>query len=164
MTDHDGRMRDSWTSDDDVLLAALAAHGLRLSRADLDHVVATNDKRRFAYDESGARIRASQGHSVPVDLGLEQVEPPPFLYHGTVQRFLGQILKQGLVPGKRHHVHLSADIPTAALVAGRRHGDTVILEIASGAMREQSFFRSANGVWLVAHVPPEFLRVLRPTP
>lgn len=152
-----------WAEVDRVVAAIRGRFGA-FGRADLEALVRADEKSRYALDEGGTRIRASQGHSVPVDLGLEQVEPPPFLYHGTVQRFLGQILKQGLVPGKRHHVHLSADVPTATLVAGRRDGDPVILEIASGAMREHGFFRSANGVWLVAHVPPEFLRVLGPAP
>jgi putative RNA 2'-phosphotransferase len=151
---------DSGWVDVGELLGALAAHGLPLSRADLEHVVATNDKRRFAFDDTGGRIRASQGHSVAVSLGYEPVVPPAELFHGTVQRFLPAILREGLRPGRRHAVHLSPDIATARTVAARR-GRPVVLRVDSGRMAADgsTFTRSANGVWLVAEVPPGYLAV-----
>jgi putative RNA 2'-phosphotransferase len=144
----------------DELLAALAAHGMRLTRAELDHVVATNDKRRFEFDGSGTRIRASQGHSVPVALGHATVEPPAELFHGTVQRFLEAILREGLRPGNRHAVHLSPDVATARAVGARR-GRPVVLRVDAAAMAADgwTFTRSANGVWLVEAVPPSYLAV-----
>jgi putative RNA 2'-phosphotransferase len=140
------------------LLAALAAHGLPLTRAELDHVVATNDKQRFAFDASGTRIRASQGHSRPVDLGCVPETPPSELFHGTVARFVPAILAEGLKPGRRHAVHLSADVATARVVGGRR-GDPVVLRVDAAAMAGDGhrFTRSANGVWLVDAVPPRYL-------
>ena len=152
--------RAGWT-DVEGLLAALAAHGLQLTRADLDRVVASNDKRRFAYDASGGRIRASQGHSRPVDLGYLPAAPPPELFHGTVERFLPAILAEGLRPGRRHAVHLSADVATARAVGGRR-GRPVVLRVDAAAMAGAGarFTRSANGVWLVDAVPPSCLTVL----
>ncbi|MEW2520703.1 RNA 2'-phosphotransferase [Actinacidiphila alni] len=143
----------------DVLLAACAAKGRRISRADLDHVVATNNKKRFAYSEDGRRIRASQGHSVTVELGLEAVEPPEVLYHGTAARTLPLILAEGLRPMSRQDVHLSADRETAVRV-GARHGRPVVLVVdARGLAAEGHVFRvSANGVWLTDRVPPERLR------
>jgi putative RNA 2'-phosphotransferase len=142
----------------DTLLAALAAHGLPLTRAELDHVVATNDKRRFAYDESGMRIRASQGHSRRVDLGYVPESPPSELFHGTVDRFLSSILTEGLRPGRRHAVHLSADVATARAVGGRR-GRPVVLRVDAAWMAADghTFTRSANGVWLVDAVSPRYL-------
>lgn len=147
--------------DVDVLLAALAGSGLRLSRADLEHVVATNDKRRFAFDASGQRIRASQGHSVAVSLGYAPADPPAELFHGTVERFLAAILAEGLRPGNRHAVHLSADVDTARTVGARR-GRPVVLRVDAAAMAAEgsSFSVSSNGVWLVAAVPPRHLRRL----
>jgi putative RNA 2'-phosphotransferase len=144
--------------DVDALLAALAGHGLRLTRADLEHVVATNDKRRFAFDDTGTRIRASQGHSVEVSLGLSPADPPDELFHGTVERFLPAILAEGLRPGNRHAVHLSPDVDTARTVGARR-GRPVVLRVDAAAMAADgfSFSRSANGVWLVAAVPPRYL-------
>lgn len=126
------------------------------TRAELEWVVAHNAKQRFALQEG--RIRAQQGHSLPIDLELEPREPPPLLYHGTAQRYLASILAQGLVRGRRHHVHLSADLATASAV-GRRHGRLVLLEVQAGAMAAQGFrfFLSGNGVWLVEHVPAAFL-------
>jgi putative RNA 2'-phosphotransferase len=142
----------------DRLLGALAGNGLRLSRADLEHVVATNDKRRFAFDAAGERIRASQGHSVTVDLGYEPAAPPAELFHGTVERFLPAIRAEGLRPGDRHAVHLSPDVDTARAVGARR-GRPVVLRVDAAAMAADgcSFARSANGVWLVATVPPRYL-------
>ncbi|WP_324275316.1 RNA 2'-phosphotransferase [Blastococcus brunescens] len=148
-----------WVGVDD-LLRALAAHGLPLTREDLDAVVAGNDKRRFALDESGTRIRASQGHSVPVDLGYAPATPPAELFHGTVERFLPAILAEGLWPGRRHAVHLSADVATARTVGGRR-GRAVVLRVEAARLAADGtrFSVSANGVWLVDVVPPEYLSV-----
>jgi putative RNA 2'-phosphotransferase len=146
--------------DVDRLLAALAAHGLPLSRDDLDAVVARNDKQRFAFDGSGTRIRASQGHSVAVDLGYPAADPPAELFHGTVDRFLPAILAEGLRPGRRHAVHLSPDVATARTVGGRR-GRPVVLRVDAARLAADGarFARSANGVWLVDAVPPDYLTV-----
>lgn len=149
---------DGGWADVGVLLTALAAHGTVVSRAELERVVAENDKQRFAFDETGTRIRASQGHSIPVDLALVATAPPAELFHGTVDRFLPAIRREGLRPMDRHHVHLSAAVDTARKVGARR-GNPVVLTVASGRMAEtgHEFFVSANGVWLVAAVPAEYL-------
>src|SRR5688572_9165019 len=97
----------------ETLLASAAAHGFTIAREELDEVVATSDKQRFAFDESGARIRANQGHSVEVDLELEASAPPERLFHGTAAHVEGVIMAGGLLKMKRHHVHLSADVETA---------------------------------------------------
>ncbi|GAA1135118.1 putative RNA 2'-phosphotransferase [Kitasatospora gansuensis] len=145
----------------DTLLAALARHGTRISRAELDHVVETNNKRRFAYSEDGSAIRASQGHSVAVDLGLAATVPPPALYHGTTGRNLDAIYREGLRPMARQDVHLSADTETAVRV-GSRHGRPVLLLVDAAAMAAagHEFRVSANGVWLTDRVPAEFLSLL----
>ena len=111
----------------DDLLAAARSHGFPISYDELVEVVETNDKQRFAFDASGELIRANQGHSVEVDLQLEEREPPEVLYHGTVERFLPSILAEGLNKGRRHHVHLSKDVETARKVGARR-GKPVILD------------------------------------
>ena len=148
---------EGWADIDD-LLAKMAAHGRRLSREELDEVVANNNKKRFACSGDGLRIRASQGHSISIDLALEPVEPPAVLYHGTVERFLSSIESEGLVPGSRQHVHLSADVETATIV-GKRRGRPIILEVDAAAMAQAGhrFYQSANGVWLTDRVPPEFV-------
>ena len=146
-----------WT-DVDALLAACAAHGVTISRPQLHELVATSDKQRYALSEDGTRIRANQGHSVPVSLGLPPTPPPETLYHGTVEAALPGIRDKGLVKGARHDVHLSADLETATKVGGRR-GKPVILTIRAGAMADAGhvFYRSENGVWLTERVPPEFI-------
>ncbi|MGA5068872.1 RNA 2'-phosphotransferase [Streptomyces exfoliatus] len=145
-----------WT-EIDALLGATARHGFPITREELDHVVATNDKKRFAIE--GTRIRASQGHTVDVDLDLPAAEPPAYLYHGTVAARLPAIRAEGLRPMTRHHVHLSPDRETATRVGARR-GRPVVLSVDAGAMRRAGhvFRVSANGVWLADAVPPEFLR------
>ncbi|MGW3655961.1 RNA 2'-phosphotransferase [Streptomyces sp. NPDC005151] len=147
---------NGWVTIDELLRAA-ARHGFPITRAELDHVVAANDKQRYAIE--GDRIRASQGHTVPVDLGLPPSEPPAYLYHGTVGRALDTIRTEGLRPMNRLHVHLSADRETATRVGARR-GRPVILSVDAGAMHRAGhlFYVSANGVWLTDSVPPEFLR------
>jgi putative RNA 2'-phosphotransferase len=147
----------------DLLLRAAGEHGFHITRTELDHVVATNDKKRFAVRDDdpvrGALIRASQGHSVDVDLALPPAEPPAYLFHGTHPRAVTAIRAEGLRPMNRHDVHLSPDRETATRVGARR-GRPVILAVDAGAMhRAGHVFRvSANGVWLTAHVPVTFLR------
>ncbi|MFF5423496.1 MULTISPECIES: RNA 2'-phosphotransferase [unclassified Streptomyces] len=145
-----------WTEIDSLLRAA-AAHGFPIGRDELDHVVATNDKQRFTVE--GIRIRAAQGHTVSVDLGLPAAEPPAYLHHGTVAGSLPAIRAEGLRPMARHAVHLSPDRETATRVGARR-GRPVVLAVAAGAMhRDGHVFRlSANGVWLTAAVPPAYIR------
>ena|ERR1043166_5013979 len=147
--------------DIDTLLAACTRHGFPITREQLDEVVQTSDKKRFGYDETGQRIRANQGHSTPVDLQLQPVEPPAILYHGSVEKNRTEILAFGLLKMKRHHVHLSHDISSALKVA-QRHGRPVIFVIDSAAMHAKGhlFYCSVNGVWLTDHVPAEFLRVV----
>ncbi|QRP44173.1 RNA 2'-phosphotransferase [Amycolatopsis sp. FDAARGOS 1241] len=142
----------------DVLLAALREHGFGVTRAQLDEVVARNNKQRFSFDETGTRIRANQGHSVEVELGLAVVAPPAMLYHGTASTTVPVIFTEGLRPMRRHAVHLSADVETA-LKVGARHGRPVVLRVAAGemALAGHEFQRSDNGVWLTAEVPPPYL-------
>ena len=131
----------------DELLAAAARHGQDIDRDLLNQILETPGKRRF--ETQAGRIRAAQGHSIPVDLRLDPVQPPSVLYHGTVARFLPGILAEGLKPGQRSHVHLSAD-PASAAAVGSRRGRPVILVIDAAAAHryDQRFCRATNGVWL----------------
>jgi putative RNA 2'-phosphotransferase len=128
---------------------------------DIPALVAGSDKQRYAISDDGRLVRANQGHSVPVDLGLQPVRPPAMLYHGTSEVRLPAILREGLVPMSRHAVHLSADVPTARAVGSRRRGAVVVLAVDAAGMHAAGagFTRSANGVWLTAAVPPRFLAV-----
>jgi putative RNA 2'-phosphotransferase len=148
-----------WVSVDE-LLEAVNRHGDSLTIEELRHVVATNDKKRFAFSEDGLKIRASQGHSVDVDLQYEPEVPPEFLYHGTPEKFVGSIRASGLNKLERHDVHLSPDATTATKV-GQRRGRPVVLKIRAGEMHRAGhvFRRSTNNVWLVEHVPAEFITI-----
>jgi putative RNA 2'-phosphotransferase len=125
----------------------------------LETVVAENDKKRFAFNEDKTMIRASQGHSISIDLGYEPSIPPEILYHGTASANLKSIQNQGLIKGSRHHVHLSADTDTARKV-GMRHGFPAILTVLASQMVADgyAFFVSENGVWLTEKVPPRYLK------
>jgi putative RNA 2'-phosphotransferase len=149
-------------ADIDELLRLTAAKGKPLTRAIIDEIVATNDKKRFFISTDGTKIRANQGHSISVELGLPSREPPAMLFHGTATRFVESIQKQGLLKGNRQHVHLSADEETAVKV-GQRHGMPVVLQIASIEMQRAGhlFYLSANGVWPTEHVPPAFIEVIK---
>lgn len=142
------------------LLAQARAHGVALSRETVQEIVAQNDKQRFAFSADGTRIRASQGHSIPVDLGLAPTEPPKLLYHGTAARFIPAIQARGLLPGRRNHVHLSADEASAMRVGGR-HGNPLVIAVRAGLMHAEGypFYLSANGVWLTEHVPVAYLDI-----
>ncbi len=146
-----------WVSVDELLAASERA-GFAITYDELLECVETNDKKRFSFDATGDLIRANQGHSVAVDLQLEEKTPPEVLYHGTVERSLAAILAEGLKKGKRHHVHLSRDVDTARKVGARR-GKAIILRVDAGRMHAAGFqfFVSANGVWLTDAVPPSFL-------
>src|SRR6266576_7250074 len=142
----------------DALLKAVNSQGVSLTLDQLKHIVATSDKKRFAFSEDGQRIRASQGHSVEIDLQYPPQTPPEILYHGTAVRFLDGIRQHGMQKMERHDVHLSAETKLT-LQVGSRHGKPVLLMIRASDMHRAGFvFRcSANGVWLGDHVPPQFI-------
>jgi putative RNA 2'-phosphotransferase len=149
--------REGWADVEDLLTRARAA-GVPLTREVLEQVVRDNDKQRFALDVENGRIRANQGHSVEVDLGLATSSPPSLLYHGTARGSLASIRRSGLRAGSRRHVHLSAT-PETARTVGSRHGVPVVLAVESGRMADdgRSFYRSANGVWLTDRVDVDYL-------
>jgi putative RNA 2'-phosphotransferase len=149
---------NGWVPVADLLAA------LELTRAELDLIVDGNDKSRFAIarrDDGTDWIRASQGHSarVEIDLDLPPAEPPAVLFHGTPRGNLDSIMRDGLRPGTRQHVHLSKDVPTALIVGRRRSADVVVFAVDAAAMATAGhvFHRSENGVWLTRAVPPDFL-------
>lgn len=146
-----------WVSISELLARSNAA-GTELDLEDLLHVVETSDKKRFSISADGLCIRAAQGHSVTVELGLSPQEPPALLYHGTATRFVESILAEGLKPKDRQQVHLSIDETTAQRV-GQRHGEPVILKVDAFPMHANGFkfFLADNGVWLTDFVPPVFL-------
>ena len=143
---------NGWASVDELLAKA------KIHRATLEQVVAQNEKKRFAFSADGQKIRASQGHSIAVDLALQPVSPPDVLYHGTASRFEESILQKGLIRGQRNHVHLSADQQTAISV-GKRHGNPIIFIVKAREMEQDGFlfYLSENKVWLTDAVPTRYL-------
>lgn len=142
-----------------TLLTKAHYKNLSLSMEQLKEVVETNDKKRFSFSEDYSKIRANQGHSLQVDLGLLPQEPPEILYHGTAVRNLPFIMKEGIQKRNRQHVHLSPDVPTAEKV-GSRHGQPVVLQIRAAEMSRagKKFFLSENGVWLTDEVTPDYIK------
>ncbi|WP_347902524.1 RNA 2'-phosphotransferase [Pseudomonas purpurea] len=152
---------DGW-ADIDALISGATRDGRTLDRELIQHVVDSSDKKRFSISEDAQRIRAVQGHSTKtVDLQFEEKRPPATLYHGTATRFMASINEKGLIPGSRHHVHLSQEVETASAV-GQRYGTVVILQVAALQMLEQGFkfYQAENGVWLTEQVPVKFISPL----
>jgi len=150
---------EGWV-DIEILIACATQSGQALTQPLLQEVVETNDKKRFTISEDGLCIRAAQGHSAQ-NVAIVHVEkkPPEFLFHGTATRFLDSIRQQGLLPGSRHHVHLSEDEQTAIAV-GQRYGKPVALKVKALLMFEQGFkfYRADNGVWLTQNVPVAYFQ------
>jgi len=148
-----------WVNVDELLKQA-NVHGNNLDMELLSHVVETNSKKRFAFDQNRQRIRASQGHSVEVELGYQPQMPPEILYHGTGEKSVTAIQESGLEKRSRQHVHLSRDIETAIQV-GSRHGKPAVFNVLAGEMHKNGcvFYLSENKVWLTDKVPVQFLRL-----
>ena len=141
------------------LLDGMNRTGRKIDMETLERVVRENNKTRYSFNAEHTRIRANQGHSVAVDVQLRAQTPPDILYHGTASRFLDLIMREGLLPGSRQHVHLSADIETATSVGGR-HGKPVVLSVNAAAMTADghTFWLSENQVWLCEAVPRQYLQ------
>ncbi|MEM6835770.1 MAG: RNA 2'-phosphotransferase [Cyanobacteria bacterium P01_C01_bin.120] len=146
-------------ADVNELVDLVNLHGISISHPLLDLIVSSNDKEQFTYNSDRTKIRAQQGHSLDVDLGLIPQPPPQKLFHGTATRFLSSIQEQGLLPGTRQHVHLAVK-EVDAIKVGQRHGQSVVLTVKAAEMNQAGhhFYCSDNGVWLTATVPPEYIR------
>ncbi len=136
--------------------------GIRRTRPftmeDLERIVAQDEKQRYSFNEDKTLIRANQGHSIPVDVELEERVPPDVLWHGTGHKSVASILQQGLLPMSRLYVHLSRDYETAVKV-GSRHGEPFVFTVDAKKMHEDGyrFYLSVNGVWLTKTVPAQYL-------
>lgn len=148
--------RHGWANVDELIRGVNRKYPF--DRELLEEIVRTDAKQRYTFDEDGTKIRANQGHSLPVDLELAPLEPPPVLWHGSAERFRTSILEQGLLPQSRRQVHLSSDYETA-LTVGKRHGAPLVFQVQSGEMYRDGFlfYRAKNGVWLTDAVPPSYL-------
>lgn len=139
-----------------IVMDLINHHGFTME--ELEEIVRTDEKGRYEFNGDKNLIRARQGHSINVDVELEETTPPDILYHGTATRFVNSILREGLLPMSRQYVHLSSDIETAKKV-GIRHGEPHILSINAKQMADDGFkfFKSRNGVWLIKRVPVKYI-------
>lgn len=147
-----------WANVDELIAGINQVDAYNIDMEKLEEIVRTDNKQRYSFNEDKTLIRANQGHSIPVDVELEEVKPPEFLWHGTGQKYMASIDKEGLVPKSRLYVHLSGDEETATNV-GKRHGRLVLYKVNSGRMSQDGyqFYCSVNGVWLTKAVPVEYL-------
>lgn len=145
----------------DKLISGITEKHPGFSKEILEEIVRTDNKQRYSFNEDKTLIRANQGHSINVDVELEEKEPPECLYHGTGEKYISSIMGQGLVSKSRLYVHLSPDIKTAKVV-GRRHGSEVVFRVSTGEMFRDGykFYLSANGVWLTKEVPVNYLQAM----
>lgn len=152
--------KHGWAVVDD-LINGIAKNNEGFNMAILKEIVETDNKQRYSFNDDKTLIRANQGHSIPVDVELEEKEPPKFLYHGTGEKYVSSILEQGLIPKSRLYVHLSKDIETAKNV-GRRHGKEIVYKIEAHEMYQDGykFYLSVNGVWLAKGVPLQYMQAI----
>lgn len=150
--------QNGWT-DVNELIEKANNYGIKFDIEILNHIVATNPKKRFAFNDKLDKIRASQGHSVEIELGYTNQKPPEILFHGTADKFAQSILDAGLKKRNRQHVHLSSDLETAIKV-GQRHGKPFVFKVFAEQMYNDNFqfFISDNGVWLTDNVPTKYLK------
>ncbi len=154
-----------WVDVNELINGINAKGKFFIDRPLLERIVASDSKGRYSFNADGTKIRANQGHSVDVVIEMEHRQPPEFLYHGTAWRFIESIMAKGLIPGRRQYVHLSPDRETAVTV-GYRHSrpeQPVILKVYAGQMAADGydFMISDNGVWQIAHVPPQYLTIMQ---
>lgn len=150
--------QNGWT-DVNELIEKATNYGVKFDKDILKHIVATNSKKRFAFNDTLDKIRASQGHSVDIELGYSNQKPPTILFHGTADKFVQSILDTELEKRNRQHVHLSSDLETA-LKVGQRHGKPFIFKVLAEQMYNDNFqfYISENGVWLTDNVPTKYLK------
>ncbi len=121
-------------------------------------VVTGSGKQRFEMRDD--RVRATYGHSFPIDLGVERVEPPPRLYPGVARDLAESILREGLKPRGRAYVHLSASLEEAVAVGQRRDPSPAVVVVDAGAAHAAGIeFYSSGPLYLAAEIPPQFLSV-----
>lgn len=146
-----------WANVDELIAGIAKAQPFSMEM--LEEIVASDEKQRYSFNEDKTLIRANQGHSISVDVELEEKEPPANLYHGTGEKYVASINAQGLIPKSRLYVHLSSDYETAVKV-GRRHGNPFVFRVAAEDMRKDGykFYQSVNGVWLTKIIPVEYLK------
>lgn len=145
-----------WANVDELIAGISKTHPINMEV--LEYIVAEDEKHRYSFNEEKTLIRANQGHSIPVDVELDEKEPPEILFHGTGEKYVSSIDKEGLISKSRLYVHLSSNVDTATRV-GQRHGNPVIYKVKSGEMYRDGykFYVSANGVWLTKCVPANYL-------
>lgn len=148
-----------WCNTTDLIKAMKSTQGSHFTLTYLQEIMANEDKPRYKLNATKTLIRASQGHSIDIDLDLPPIEPPPVLWHGTAQKSVDAIFEQGITKRSRHHIHLSSDLKTASDV-GSRHGQLVILEVDATRMFNDGFdfYQSENLVWLTDFIPSQYLR------
>ena len=142
-----------WANVDDLI------RGVNIDMKTLEQIVETDDKQRYSFNAYKTFIRANQGHSIPVDVELDELRPPEFLWHGTGEKYMNSICRDGLIPKSRLYVHLSSDMETAITV-GKRHGNVVLLRVDARKMYQDGFkfYLSKNGIWLTKYVPTSYLK------
>lgn len=145
-----------WANVEELIAGVAKTHEINMDI--LEEIVRTDDKQRYSFNDDKTLIRANQGHSIPVDVELEEVQPPEELWHGTGEKYVSSIDLQGLIPKSRLYVHLSKDVETAVRV-GQRHGKPVLYIVKAGEMYKEGykFYLSKNGVWLTKEVPVKYL-------
>lgn len=152
--------KNGW-ADVKELIEKINLSGRHINIEILERIVKENEKKRYKFNEDKTKIKANQGHSINVELNLQEVVPPNTLYHGTAKKYLKSIKEKGILKGKRQYVYLSLDMETA-INAGKRYGEPLVLKIDVEALKKKGhkFYLSDNKIWLSDDIPSEFIKII----
>ena len=138
---------------------------LSISMEQLESIVNENDKKRFSFSEDKTKIKASQGHTIQVEIKMKEYQGENIkIYHGTSKYNLESIKKKGLVPMKRQYVHLTKNIKTAketGLRYAKRNHDLIVFSVLTDELIKNKIeiLISDNEVFQVKNVPYKLLKI-----
>ena len=135
--------------------------GVNINFDTLEKIVREDEKGRYSFNEDKTKIRANQGHTINVDVELEEKIPPDILYHGTATKYEESINRKGLIAKERLYVHMTDDLENAKKV-GARHGKLIVYEIDAKQMAKDGikFYLSVNNVWMTKKVDVKYLTLM----
>jgi len=151
---------EGWVSFDDLIIAIRYERRefMNIKREDILDILTAMESDRF--EIAGTKIRAVYGHSIVLEKLPIALEPPEFLFHGTAEELMPEVMAKGLLRMGRRFAHLSSDIDWVLRFLANKPQWVVLRILAHEAHKKGICFRQANGhVWLVDSIGGEFLRI-----
>ena len=127
------------------------------------HIIALADTDpKGRYQVAGDSVRATYGHTIPLELKLDTDNIPDELYYPTTPEEADIILETGLMPSDRAMVHLSLTYDDAFRAGSVRVEEPVILAIDCNRCFDEGYDigKAAKTVFLCKQVPADCLRII----